>query len=36
VRQIQVISRFDEQYESLLGESLDSDADYDEPLPMVF
>ena len=36
VRQIQVISRFDEQYESLLGESLDNDDDYDEPLPMVF
>lgn len=36
VRQIQVISRFDEQYESLLGESLDTNDDYDEPLPMVF
>ena len=36
VRQIQVISRFDEQYESLLGESLDSD-DYDmDPLPVIF
>ena len=36
VRQIQVISRFDEQYEQLLGESLDSDSDYDDPLPVVF
>ena len=36
VRQIQVISRFDEQYESLLGESLDSDNYDDEPLPIVF
>jgi len=37
VRQIQVITRFDEQYEQLLGESLDSDEGYDdEPLPVVF
>lgn len=36
VRQIQVISRFDEQYESLLGESLDGEDDYDQPLPVVF
>ena len=37
VRQIQVITRFDEQYEQLLGERLDSDEDYDdEPLPVVF
>lgn len=36
VRQIQVISRFDEQYESILGESLDGDEDYDSPLPVVF
>lgn len=36
VRQIQVISRFDEQYETLLGESLDTD-DYDmDPLPVIF
>ena len=36
VRQIQVISRFDEQYESILGESLDGD-DYDlDPLPVIF
>ena len=36
VRQIQVISRFDEQYETLLGESLVSD-DYDmDPLPVIF
>lgn len=36
VRQIQVISRFDEQYEALLGESLDTDDSYDDPLPVVF
>jgi hypothetical protein len=36
VRQIQVITRFDEQYEQLLGESLDSDDYDDEPLPVVF
>jgi hypothetical protein len=36
VRQIQIISRFDEQYEALLGETLDGE-DYDmDPLPMVF
>lgn len=36
VRQIQVITRFDEQYEQLLGESLDGDDYEDEPLPVVF
>lgn len=35
VRQIQVISRFDEQYEELLGESLDNDSYDDDPLPIV-
>jgi hypothetical protein len=36
VRQIQVISHFDEQYEEILGESLD-DEGYDmDPLPILF
>ena len=36
VRQIQVISHFDEQYEEILGESLGDDG-YDlDPLPVVF
>ena len=37
VRQIQVISNFDEQYETLLGESLSDDEQYDmTPMPVVF
>jgi hypothetical protein len=36
VRQIQVISRFEEGYEDLLGSSLDSDDDYSDPLPVIF
>ena len=35
IRQIQVISRFDEDYEALLGERLDSDDQYSEPLPVI-
>lgn len=35
IRQIQVISRFDEDYEALLGERLDSDEQYSEPLPVI-
>lgn len=35
IRQIQLISRFDEQYEALLGDSLDSDSYDDDPLPIV-
>ena len=36
VRQIQVISRFEEGYEELLGETLDSDVEYNDPLPVIF
>ena len=36
IRQIQVISRFDEQYEMILGESLGDDDEYEAPLPVVF
>jgi len=36
VRQIQVISRFEEGYEELLGSVLDSDDDYSDPLPVIF
>jgi hypothetical protein len=37
VRQMQVITNFDEEYENLLGESLgDGDNDWDAPLPIVF
>jgi hypothetical protein len=36
VRQIQVISRFEEGYEELLGERLDVDVEFNEPLPIIF
>ena len=36
IRQIQVISRFDEEYLETLGESLDGDDSYNDPLPVVF
>ena len=36
VRQIQVISRFEEGYEELLGETLDAEGDYSDPLPVIF
>ena len=35
IRQIQVISRFDEEYMETLGESLDSDDSYNDPLPVI-
>ena len=36
VRQVQVISRFDEKYEDILGETLDDDSYELDPLPVVF
>ena len=36
IRQIQVISRFDEEYLETIGESLDGDDSYNDPLPVVF
>ena len=36
VRQIQLISRFEEGYEELLGSTLDTDTDYSDPLPVIF
>jgi len=35
VRQIQLITRYDEKFEELLGETLD-DEDYMDPLPVIF
>ena len=36
IRQIQVISRFDEEFMETLGESLDSEDDFNDPLPVLF
>ena len=35
IRQIQVISLFDEDFMETLGESLDSDDNYNDPLPVI-
>lgn len=36
VRQVQVISKFDDQYEAILGESIDSEDYQLDPMPVVF
>ena len=36
IRQIQVISRFDEEFMETLGESLEAGDDFNDPLPVLF